>query len=64
MNDKPTPAVIRTIALFAQALGIREPIEENLTNRQEARDRQYELMQEITRKKLWGRVTQLRTRGR
>jgi len=60
IKDKPPPAVIRTIALFAEALGIHEPIEEKLINRQEARDRMYELKQEITRKRLWRRVTQLR----
>lgn len=46
-EDKPTGAQLHRIAVFAAILGIREPIEEGVDNRAEARRLQYELLQEL-----------------
>jgi len=40
----PTAESVRAITRMAMALGIREPIEEGISNRREARKLQYELL--------------------
>jgi hypothetical protein len=45
-----TPRQCRAIAKLAKSLGIREPIEERLANRREARAIQYNLLKQLKAK--------------
>lgn len=49
-EDRPTGAQLHRIAIFASILGIREPIEERVATRAEARRLQYELLMELKKK--------------
>ncbi len=50
INLRPTGAHCRRIALQCVILGIREPLEERVSNRREARDLMYELRGRIKRR--------------
>lgn len=51
LNERPTPRQVRAIARLCTVLGISEPLEERPSNRWEARDLIYDLLQEVKAKK-------------
>ena len=50
LNLPPTARQCRRIALFCLAMGIREPLEEKVANRREARNLIYDLLCQLKRK--------------
>ncbi len=52
LNLPPTAKQCRRIALFCRALGIREPLEEQVVNRHEARNLIYDLLWQLKRKEV------------